>query len=356
MRFPWFKPKPETRAGSYTDAVVAALVERAGANTPGDPQAIAALETAAGLWSRAFMAATVSPEDGALSAAISPAVLAMVGRELCRRGEAVFIIGVEDGRVRLIPAGSWDVRGGPDPEQWWYRCDLFGPSGSVSRLLPSEGVVHVRYACDPARPWVGLGPLQNARLTATLAANTERRLGEESGAPVGSLLPVPADGGDGSDDDPLAGLKHDIRTAAGRALLVETVSGGWGEGKSAAPQHDWKAQRFGPAPPAPLVSLRSEAAMAVLSACGVPVSLAADADGTAARESWRRFVLGTAEPILNGVVRSELAEKLSVPGLRFDLRSLWAHDGAGRATMFSKLVAGGVSPQDALVQSGLLSE
>ena len=354
MRWPW--SKPETRQSApYSDAVIAGIIAAAGGSTPGDPSAIAALETAAGLWSRAFMAAKVSPEDSSLSAAISPGCLAMVGRELCRRGECVFVLSVEDGRVRFIPAASWDVRGSFDERGWWYRCDLFGPSGNITRFVPSAAVLHFRYAVDPARPWFGLGPLQWARDSATLAANLERRTGEEAGAPVGSLLPIPQDGGDGGTDDPLAALKADIRTARGRHLLVETTSSGWAEGKSAAPMVDWQVRRFGAAPPAPLVALRSDAAMSVLSACGVPVSLAADADGTAARESWRRYVLGTAEPILNGVVRSELSEKLGVPDLRFDLTGLWAHDGAGRAAMFDKLVRGGVGIDDALRRSGLMA-
>ena len=355
MRWPWSKPEPETRSGSYTDALVSALVERAGGTSPGDPAAIAALETAAGLWARSFAAAKVSPEGAA--SVVSPSVLALLGRELCRRGEAVLCIRIDDGSgLRLIPAGSWDIRGGYDEGGWWYRCDLFGPSGSETAVLPSPGVIHCRYATDAARPWVGVGPLQWARDSAMLSANLERRLGEEAGAPVGALLPIPQDGGDGSGDDPLEGLKQDIRTAKGRALLVETTAAGWGEGKSAAPQSDWKPQRFGAAPPATLPVLRSDAALSVLGACGVPPSLATDADGTAARESWRRFVLGTVEPILSGPVRAELAEKLGFHGLSFDLTGLWAHDGAGRATMFSKLVAGGVSPQDALIQSGLLAE
>lgn len=354
MRWPW--SKPETRQTSYTDALVSLIQSRAGGTAPGDPSAIAALETAAGLWARCFAAAKVSPEGAA--SAVSPAVLALLGRELCRRGEAVLCLKIDGGGsgLRLLPAGSWDVRGGYDERAWWYRCDLFGPSGSETAVLPSAGVVHPRYAIDPARPWVGIGPLQWARLTGTLAANLEARLGDEAGAPVGALLPIPADGGDGGDDDPLASLKDDIRGARGRQLLVETVSAGWGEGRTAAPQHDWKPQRFGAAPPESLPVLRSDAALSVLGACGVPPSLAMDADGTAARESWRRFVMGTVEPILNGPVRAELAEKLGLPGLRFDLMGLWAHDGAGRATMFSKLVAGGLSPLDALQKSGLLSD
>ncbi len=352
MRWPW--SKPETRSGSYTDALVDLIQSRAGGSTPGDPSAIAALETAAGLWARSFAAAKVSPEGAA--SAVSPSVLALLGRELCRRGEAVLCIRVDGSGLRLIPAGSWDIRGGYDEGGWWYRCDLFGPSGSETAVLPSPGVLHPRYAIDPARPWVGVSPLAWARHTGTLAANLEARLGEESGAPVGALLPIPQDGGDGSGDDPLAELKRDIAGAKGRALLVETTSAGWGEGKSAAPQSDWKPQRFGAAPPATLPALRSDAALSVLGACGVPPSLAMDADGTAARESWRRFVLGTVEPILSGPVRAELAEKLGVPGLSFDLTGLWAHDGAGRAAMFDKLVRAGLSVDEALRRSGLMDD
>ncbi len=354
MRWPW--SKPETRQASYSDEVVKAIIAASGGSTPGDPSAIGALETCASMWARAFMAAKVSPEDSALLAAISPGCLAMIGRELCRRGECIFILSVEDGRLRFLSVGSWDIRGGFDERDWFYRCDLHGPSGSATRFVPAAAVLHFRYAVDPARPWQGISPLGWARDTAALAANLEKRTSEESGSPTGFLLPVPADGGDGGDDDPLASLKKDVRNAQGRALFVETTSAGWGEGRSSAPASDWRPQRFGASPPAPLVTLRSEASMAVLSACGVPVGLAVDEDGTGQRESWRRFVLGTAEPVLNGVVRSELADKLGVPGLSFDLRGLWAHDLAGRASAFNKLVAGGLPPLTAMQESGLLTE
>ena len=82
------------------------------------------------------------------------------------------------------------------------------------------------------------------------AANLETRLGEEAGSSsVGYLLPVPADGGDGSDSDPLAGLKADIANLRGRHALVETTAAGWGEGRTAAPQSDYKPQRVGAHPP-----------------------------------------------------------------------------------------------------------
>ncbi len=62
--------------------------------------------------------------------------------------------------------------------------------------------------------------------------------------------------------------------------------------------------------------------MSVLDAGGVPRALAESAEGTAAREGWRRFVMGSVEPLL-AIVREELAVKLDVPALAFDLRPCW---------------------------------
>ena len=92
----------------------------------------------------------------------------------------------------------------------------------------------------------------------------------------------------------------------------------------AAPMSDYKPQRFGASPPATLPSLRTEAGLSVLSACGVPVSLVTDADGTSQRESWRRFIMGSVEPLL-GIVAQEVEAKLE-QRVTFDLSSLWAHD------------------------------
>ena len=208
---------------------------------------------------------------------------ALIARDLIRRGESVHLIEVRRGGVvGLVPAGSWDVRGGWDPESWWYRVGSVRarpgtcqPVGSLRRRRFTA-----RYAVDPARPWWGVSPLDWARDTGTLAANLERRLGEEAGGAVAHVLPIPQDGGDNSDTDPLADLKADIRTARGRTVLTETTSAGFGEGRGAAPQSDWQPRRIGANPPQVLQGLRRDVFEAVLSACGVPVSLVTDADGT----------------------------------------------------------------------------
>ena len=82
------------------------------------------------------------------------------------------------------------------------------------------------------------------------------------------MLPVPQDGGDNSETDPLASLKADIRTARGGTVLTETTAAGWGEGRGAAPQADWMPRRIGANPPETLQGLRRDTFEAVLSACG----------------------------------------------------------------------------------------
>ena len=287
--------------------------------------------------------------------AVTPATLAMVGRQLVRRGEAVFAIEVRRGRVTLVPAASHDVEGGPNPGSWRYRLDLFGPSGNRTITMPGEGVVHAVYAVDPATPRLGVSPLGWARLTGSLAANLEARLGEEAGAAVGAFLPVPAPQGaaDGTPADKLASLRADIRGAKGKAVILETTSAGWGDGRTAAPQADWIQRRFGANPPKELGELRRAAGAAVWQACGIPASLlAVDADGTAQREAYRRFIMATIQPALDGLA-DELARKLDAPGLGFDLSGLWAHDAVGRSQTFANLVGAGMDKGEARTLAGL---
>ena len=228
MRWPWQRPPVEVRESQpFTDAVVGALFAGAAGTVAADPSGLAALEVAAGLYARSFAAAEVDPPE--LRPVVGPAVRALIARNLIRRGESIHVIDVDRGTVRLIPAGSWDVAGPWDESAWWYRCDVFGPSGNTTRYTPASAVVHCRYAVDPSRPWHGVAPLDWARSTGTLAAYLETRLGQEAGGAVAHVLPIPQDGGDGSTEgDPLADLKKDIRDAGGGTVLTETTSRGLG--------------------------------------------------------------------------------------------------------------------------------
>ena len=348
----WLKTE-KRESQPFTDAFVTALYELSAGNVPVDPRALGALEVAAGFWSRAFASAKVVPENN-ITRSLTPSVLALVGRELCRRGELVFKIEVSGGNVSLLPAGSWDIEGGPEPSSWTYRIDVFGASIHRTEFAEAAGLLHFRYATDPGVPWIGLSPLAYARDTGKLAAALEKRLGEEASAPVGNLLPVPQDGGDGSEGDSLANLKGDLREARGRTLLVPTTAEGWGEGMAAAPRQDWQQKRIGADPPEALEKIRNAVGETVLACCGVPVELAEIGQGTAAREAWRRFLHATVDP-LGRLVAEELSRKFEFPvSLNFD--SLMASDISGRARAFQSMVGGGMDIEKAAALSGLMIE
>ena len=346
-----FGKRAETRDSSYTDALVSLLVSRA----TGDSAQISATwaaEVSAILYARAFAAARVSPKN-TLTAAITPSVMGQIGRDLVRRGESVHLIDMDSGRLELRPAGSWDVRGGPRESDWAYRMDLCGPSVQVSRLAPSAEVIHARYQTDASSPWRGVGPLAGASLSADLMAALELRLGQEAAGPSGFIMPMPQAPEGGDNLDPLARLVADIKGAKGSTVFTETTFAGFGEGRAAAPARDWMPSRFGANPPETLKSLRGDAGMAVLAACGVPASLiVANSDGTSQRESYRRFFQLIVEPLL-AQVGAELSRKLETP-ISFDLRGLWAHDLSGRAQAFQRLVAAGLPISEAMDKSGLM--
>ena len=88
------------------------------------------------------------------------------------------------------------------------RVTSYGPSTSTTWNMPASGVVFVRWGSTPGQPYVRrTGPLSWAHTTARLQSEVERSLADEAGGPVAQLLAIPQDGGDGGEDDPLAGLK-----------------------------------------------------------------------------------------------------------------------------------------------------
>ena len=216
---------------------------------------------------------------------------------------------VRAGRIKLVPASSWHWEGNHDPDSWTVRATAYGPSTSTTWNLPAAGVVFVRWGSTPGQPYTGTGPLSWAHTTARLQSETERSLADEAGGPLAQLLAIPQDGGDDSEDDPLRDLKADIRTARGKALLLETAAAGWGEGRGAAPQRDWQASRLGPQPPAAMAALQKQTFASVLAACGCSPALFDDSDGTSKREALRQFFLGTVQPLAR-LLEAELSEKL----------------------------------------------
>ena len=353
MRWPWSRRERRESGGGFQDRLLR-LLEAEAAGKAADAGSTAAVEAASGALSRAFASARVEGPPH-VREAVTPPVLAQIGRDLIRAGQSLHVIDVSRaGRVSLLPAASWHFEGGAHPRTWHVRATYYGPSTSTTSRLPFAGVVFLKWGSTPGQPHTGTGPLAWAHTTARLQSETERSLADEASGPLANLVPIPQDGGDDSEGDPLAELKADLRGARGRALLLETVAAGWGEGRSAAPGRDWQPSRLGPHPPASMESVRAGAFSGVLAALGTPPSLFVEAaDGTAQREAVRRWHLGTVLPLAR-ILEAELSAKLEAETrLRFDAYPL---DLAGRAQAFQKLVAGGVPVAEALATSGLLAD
>ena len=349
MRWPWSRREKRDSGGDFSDAVVR-LIQAQAAGTAADASSTAAVEAASGALSRAFASAEVIGPAW-VQEAVSPGVLAQIGRDLIRNGDSMHVIRVSgDGMVRLIPASSWHFEGSHDPDSWTVRVTAYGPSTSTTWNVPAAGVIFVRWGSTPGQPYTGIGPLSWAHTTARLQSETERSLADEAQGPLAQLLAIPSDGGDDSDDDPLKLLKADIAGARGKALLLETSAAGWGEGASAAPRQDWKQSRLGPQPAEVMATIRRDAFEAVLASCGTPPSLFVDSDGTSQREAVRRWHLNLVLPMAR-LLEHELTAKLETPvGLKFDTYAL---DMVSRANVVAKLAQAGVPMATALDAVGL---
>ena len=346
MKWP-FGNKLETRSESYTDTLVGLLVARAQGKALAVPTATAALEACAGVVGRGFAASEVSGPDS-LTRALTPGCLELVGRSLVRRGELVLLIDTSSGSLRLIPAETHDVEGGPDPSTWTYRLTLGGPSRTVTYdFVPAASVLHFRYAVDASTPWRGNSPISVAHLAGRLASETVNALANESSGPIGRLLGIPVDGADAT----VEGLKADIKNAAGRVALLET--GDWGNAGGDT-KVSLQTERFGAEPPASLVELVSVASQEVYAACGFNAALWGGSQAASVREAWRLALFGVLSP-LGRLVEAELQEKLE-DTVTLSWQELRASDLSGRARAFQSMVGGGMAVAEAVSVAGLMVE
>ena len=291
-------------------------------------------------------AAEVSGPDS-LTSALTSGVLALIGRELIRRGGVVFLIDTTAGKLRLLPAEGHDVAGDSTPDSWEYRLTLGGPSRTITYdYVPAASVLHFRYAVDPSTPWRGNGPVRVAALAGKLSAATAPTLGDESSGPVGRLLGIPVNGADAT----VEGLKADIANARGKVALLET--GDWGNAGGDS-KVSLQSERFGAEPPASMVELLSASSQEVYAACGFNSALWGGSS-SGVREAWRLALFGVLSP-LGRLVESELQEKLE-DTVTLSWQELRASDLSGRARAFQSMVGGGMDVSAAVSIAGLMVE
>ena len=334
------RKRTELRDSSYTDLVLRGL-DATARGSDASALVTGSVEIAAGVWGRALASGVVTGTD-----ALTARVRHRLGRDLIRYGDSVFQVVTESGRVELAPVSHWEVLAG-----WRYRLETTEPPGDLrSEVVAREAVAHFQWSESPREPWRGVSPLAAASKLGTLAGRVEGKLAEDLAAPVAYILPIPSDGG----SPQLDALRSDIARAEGAALLLEGTSAGFDDGRAqSGTRDDWKVSRLGPQiPESSLVAFR-DVQMAVANCCGIPPALMDPAaTGTGQREGWRRFYMGSVEPVASLI--AEVASEALEVEVSFDFSGTWAHDLTGRASAFQKLVSGGMEVEKAVQVAGLM--
>ena len=343
-------------AESYTDLLLAAQLS-AVSSVRVTADATAAVRTSGEWWARVLSLAEVSPATPA-TAALTPDVLARIGRRLAVRGEYVAQIVMRGGRLALVEALTADVEGGDDPTDWLYRLTVSGPTTTTTRRLPADAVLHVMHDSSPARPWSGVPLWATAPLTAGTLAGVERQLRNEAQGKSGYLLDVSDTGDEPADADatpanpsgPVRGVAATLGTAKGETVALPGLAAGTGE-----PTKTTAATRFGVDPPQSTVMLRQQVEACVFALYGVNpsmVGLGTVASGQLLREGWRALVNITVAGLARSITPA-LAAALDTPDLALDLAPARASDIATIARAYGIFRRGEMPDADARAAAGV---
>lgn len=255
--------------------------------------------------------------------------MALIGRSVALRGEAVFLIG-QDG---LVPCSDWDLstRNG---EPRAYRLALSEVSGPRSVTALSAEVLHLRIGADPTTPWAGRSPLRRASLSASLLHEVETALRDVyANAPIGSqIVPVP----EGTADD-MQGFRASFRARRGESLVIEgqaqAVAAGMHPNLGKSP--DELTPDLGRAMPGEMLSA---ARASILWAFGVlPGMVSPATTGPLIREGQRHLAGWVLQPVAE-LLAEEASRKLGGAVMIDVGRPLQAFDAGGRARALSQLI------------------
>lgn len=321
-----FKRKTETRAASNTGYTAQMMQARAAYITGIDGRAelTSTVQAAVSLWENGLSVADVEGTD-----ILSKRTLAIIGRMLALRGEAVFYIGEEG----LVPASDWDLST-RNARPTAYRLSLPEISGAKSVTALAGEVLHFRIGADALQPWFGTSPLKRSSLSADLLEVIERALVEVYGdAPLGSsIVPMPE-----TPETDLADIARGFRGSRGRVLVRESIQVQAAGGP--APAQDWKANDLTPDLSKALMDKTLDQARDQINAAfGILPGLNNKATtGPMVREAQRHLAQWTLQPIAEGIAE-ECSDKLAAPITLDVMRPLQAFDAGGRARAASGLV------------------
>ena len=330
---------PETRAASGFTAEVIAAREAYISGRRGIAELTATAQTCISLWESGLAVADVEGTD-----LLDRQTLAMAGRALALRGEALFLIR-PDG---LVPASDWDVST-RNARPRAYRLSIPESGGGRSVTALAGEVIHLRTGCDPAAPWFGTAPLRRAQLSAGLLNAVETALGEVfEDAPIGSrIVPLPDTGPEDAER-----MRRGFKGRRGSVLVVEGAAAA-----TAGGLHPQAGQRSDDLTPDLQKSMTLEALRssrdAVAGAFGVlPALLNPTTTGPVVREAQRHLAQWMLQPLAE-LMAEEASRKLDT-AVRIDTtRPLQAFDTGGRARALGAILkataeakAEGLTPEE----------
>ena len=244
---------------------------------------------------RSLTPSVVAESDCGGIEAVTPAFLAQIGRDLIRGGASLhriddghLVAGCGCARSRSVVLARGPLIGSEHLDSSGHRVRPVGVGDALCcpgprSYWPTMGLVHRR-----ARGY-RRGPASWAPLTAKLAAESERSLGDEGRGAGRQHRADPARPRRRRQrhSTQLKQLRSTSEPPAAKPCSTETVSGGYGEGRTAAPMSDWKPQRLGPDPPSHDGHPEPPATLSpgCSAACGTVVALFDSSDGTAQREA-----------------------------------------------------------------------
>lgn len=315
----------ETRSsGSGFTAEIMAARESYISGRQGIGELTATVQSCVSLWSGGLSLSDVDGTD-----LLTRRVLALCGRSLALRGEALFLIR-ESG---LVPCSDWDLRT-RDGVPTAYRVSVSEAGGGTTETALAAEVLHFRIGCDPVAPWLGTAPLKRAQLTAGLLQAVETALSEIfDTAPMGSsVVPFPE-----APETDMGALARGFRGFRGKVLVRESVNvtaaGGPGPVQDLKP-NDLTPDLSKAMTRETLAAARDGINMAfgVLPAWTNPATT-----GPAVRECQRQIAQWTLQP-LAAMIAEECADKLGSPVSLDVMRPLQAFDAGGRARAFGGMV------------------
>ena len=170
--FDWFRRTENTEKRSAMSGFTAEVMQMREAYISGRSglaELTATAQTCISFWENGFALASVGGTD-----VLDRRTMALIGRSLAVRGEAVFLI-----RNRLVPCSDWDVRT-RNAVPVAYRISVPEAGGGTTQTALAGEILHIGIGADPAAPWYGSPPLRRSSLTAAMLKRSKVRSARSS--------------------------------------------------------------------------------------------------------------------------------------------------------------------------------